>query len=99
MIFGDGTIRQMWNRVVSSMPYDVSGDLSGSRCNCCMHKEHKFVESVLIRGCKFKGTSLWNQAEYGSVGCGHCKTRRQNRQRTASGPAAAAALTPENEML
>jgi hypothetical protein len=48
---------------------------------------------------KFKGTSLWNQTEYGSVGCGHCKTRRQNRQRTASGPAAAAALTPENEML
>jgi hypothetical protein len=85
----------MWNRVVSSMPYDVSG----ACCNCCMHKEHKFVESGLIRGHKFKGTSLWSQAEYDSLGCGHCKTRRQNGQRTASGPQAAAVLTPENEML
>ena len=69
-----------------------------------MHKEHKFVESGLIRGHKFKGTSLWNQAEHDSYGCGHCKTRKQNGQRTAKpytapGLAAAAALTPENEML
>jgi hypothetical protein len=36
-----------------------------------MYKKHKFEESGLIRGYKFKGTSLWNQAEYDSYGCGH----------------------------